>query len=63
MSKGNRPTCIGMMGEEDDCDQCSWRIECERMTQQLEADTYRGGTHVRLTGKFKEKKYKPKKLP
>jgi hypothetical protein len=23
----------------------------------------RGGTHVRITGKYKERKYKPKRLP
>ena len=63
MSKGNRPTCIGMVGEEEGCVNCSWHEECERMTQQLEADVYRGGTHLRLTGKYKEKKYKPKKIP
>ncbi len=63
MSQGSRPSCIGMLGEEDECELCAWRDECERMTRTIEADAYRGGTHVRLTGKYKEKKYKPKKLP
>ena len=63
MSKGNRPSCIGMMGEGEECELCEWRDECERMTQQIESDVYRGGTHTRLTGKYKEKKYKPKSFP
>jgi hypothetical protein len=52
-----------MLGENEECDSCAWRVECERMTGSIEADALRGGTHVRLTGKYKEKKYKPKKLP
>ncbi len=63
MSKDERPTCIGMLGETDECRECESRQECEAMTKQLEADAYRGGTHVRITGKYKERKYKPKKAP
>jgi hypothetical protein len=63
MSKGLRPSCIGMLGENEECEECEWRQECETMTKQIEADAYRGGTHVRITGKYSEKKYKPKKLP
>ena len=63
MSKVKRPSCIGMLGEGEECDSCAWRQECERMTGSIEADALRGGTHVRLTGKYKEKKYKPKRLP
>jgi hypothetical protein len=63
MSKVKRPNCIGMLSAEEECDLCEWREECERMSQSIESDAMRGGTHVRLTGKYKEKKYKPKKLP
>ena len=63
MSKGPRPSCIGMLSEDKECKECNWRTECEAMSKQLEADAYRGGTHVRLTGKYKERKYKPKKAP
>lgn len=63
MSKVKRPSCIGMLSVEEECDLCEWREECERMSQSIESDAMRGGTHVRLTGKYKEKKYKPKKLP
>jgi len=63
MSKGERPTCIGMLGEEDECELCEWRDECTRMTEHIEADAFRGGTHIRLTGKYSEKKFKPKKVP
>jgi hypothetical protein len=52
-----------MLNVEEECDLCEWREECERMSQSIESDAMRGGTHVRLTGKYKEKKYKPKKLP
>ena len=63
MSKGPRPSCIGMLSEDEDCQKCEWRLECETLLKQVEADVYRGGTHVRLTGKYKERKYKPKKMP
>lgn len=63
MSQGTRPNCIGMLGEEDECELCTWREECARMTEQLEADAFRGGTHVRLVSKYSEKKFKPKKIP
>ena len=33
------------------------------MTEAIESDALRGGTHIRLTGKYKERKYKPKKIP
>ena len=52
-----------MLGEGDECELCAWREECVRMTESIEADAFRGGTHVRLTGKYSEKKYKPKKVP
>lgn len=63
MSKGPRPTCIGLLSEDEECEECEWRADCDVMTKQLEADALRGGTHVRITGKYKERKYKPKKLP
>jgi hypothetical protein len=63
MYKGPRPSCIGMLSEDEECEDCNWRPECETLTKQVEADVMRGGTHVRITGKYKERKYKPKKLP
>ena len=63
MSRSKRPSCIGLLGEGEECEACNWREECIKMTQSIEADAMRGGTHVRLTGKYKEKKYKPKKIP
>jgi hypothetical protein len=52
-----------MLSEDEECEKCDWRPECETLTKQVEADVMRGGTHVRLTGKYKERKYKPKRLP
>ncbi len=63
MSKGPRPNCIGLLSDEEGCLECEWRSDCEVLTKQLEADAMRGGTHVRITGKYKERKYKPKKMP
>jgi hypothetical protein len=63
MSKGARPTCIGLLSEDEECRECEWRSDCDVMTKQLEADAFRGGTHVRITGKYSERKYKPKKVP
>jgi hypothetical protein len=63
MSKGPRPSCIGMLSGDKECQECEWKPECETTTKQLEADVMRGGTHVRITGKYKERKYKPKKMP
>ncbi len=61
--RGPRPSCVGMLSDDEDCAECDWRPECEELTKQLEADAMRGGTHVRITGKYKERKYKPKRLP
>ena len=63
MSKATRPSCIGLLSEDEECQLCDWHNDCEVLTKQLEADVMRGGTHIRLTGKYKERKYKPKKLP
>ncbi len=63
MSKGSRPNCIGLLGEDEECEGCEWIDECKRMTESIEADAMRGGTHIRLTGKYKERKYKPKRMP
>ena len=60
MSKGPRPECIGMFGFEEECSTCDWRQECEKMDENIESAATRKGTHVRLTGKYKEKKYKPR---
>jgi len=63
MSKGPRPSCIGLLSEDEGCQECEWRADCDTLSKQLEADAMRGGTHIRLTGKYKERKYKPKKMP
>ena len=60
MDKGPRPECIGFYGFEDDCETCAWQLECKKMDESIDSAVTRGGTHVRLTGKYKEKKYKPK---
>ena len=52
MSKGARPTCIGLLSEDEECKECEWRSDCDVMTKQLEADAFKGGTHVRITGKY-----------
>jgi hypothetical protein len=33
------------------------------MTERVESSAFRKGTHVRIVSKYKEKKYKPKKVP
>ena len=60
MSKGPRPECIGMYGSEYECDECEWADECNKMDETIESAATRKGTHVRRTGKYKEKKYKPR---
>ena len=60
MDKAHRPACIGMYGFEDNCANCGWQTECKKMDETIESSATRKGTHVRLTGKYKEKKYKPK---
>lgn len=63
MEKKNRPSCIGLYGTGDDCTACPWVLECERMTERIESSVFRKGTHERIVSKYKEKKYKPKRLP
>jgi disulfide oxidoreductase YuzD len=63
MPEEKRPVCIGLYGAEDECEVCSWAQECQKMMESIESAVYRKGTHVRLTGKYSEKKYKPKKVP
>ena len=63
MSRGQRPVCIGMYGAEDECQTCPWRVECQEMAEGIEAAATRKGTHVRIVSKYKEKKYKPKRVP
>jgi disulfide oxidoreductase YuzD len=63
MNRGKRPPCIGMYGAEDECRSCSWRQECQEMAEDIESATTRKGTHVRIVSKYKEKKYKPKRVP
>lgn len=60
MNQGLRPTCIGMYGFEEECKECNWQYECKKMDENIESAVTRKGTHVRLTGKYKEKKYKPR---
>ena len=60
--KGGRPVCIGLHGSEMGCDECGWEEECRRMSDSIESAATRKGTHVRLTGKYSEKKYKPRGL-
>ena len=60
MTKGARPSCIGAYGFEDDCYDCEWQQECKNYDKTIEASATRAGTHIRLTGKYKEKKFKPK---
>ncbi len=62
MSKSRRPPCIGMYGLEDGCEACGWREECQRMTEGIDSAVTRKGTHVRIVSKYKEKKYKPKRI-
>jgi hypothetical protein len=62
MSRERRPPCIGMYGEEDDCEECEWQRECQEMAEDIESAVTRKGTHVRIVSKYKEKKYKPKKI-
>jgi hypothetical protein len=49
-----------MYGFEPECEECGWADECRKMDESIESAVTRKGTHVRLTGKYKEKKYKPK---
>lgn len=60
MNRSKRPECIGMYGSEDECIDCDWQHECKKMDESIESAATRKGTHVRLTGKYKEKKYKPR---
>jgi disulfide oxidoreductase YuzD len=63
MNRGKRPPCIGMYGAEDECRSCGWRQECQEMAEDIESAATRKGTHVRIVSKYKEKKYKPKRVP
>jgi hypothetical protein len=63
MNKARRPACIGLHGSEDECMTCDWKRECENMAKNIESAAFRKGTHVRIVGKYKEKKYKPKRVP
>lgn len=58
-----RPPCIGLYGSEAECETCPFREECIEYTKKIESEVYRKGTHVRIVSKYKEKKYKPKKVP
>ena len=62
MSRSKRPVCIGMYGTEDDCLDCDWSRECEIMSESIDAAVTRKGNHVRIVSKYKEKKYKPRRI-
>jgi len=51
-----------MYGFEYECPTCEWARECREMDEAIEQAATRKGTHVRLTGKYKEKKYKPRTI-
>ena len=63
MTQGERPVCIGMYGAEDECGQCMWQRECKHMAESIESAATRKGTHIRIVSKYKEKKYKPRRIP
>jgi len=58
-----RPPCIGLYGTEAGCSECPFKQECRDYTDSIESDAFRKGTHVRVVSKYKEKKYKPKRVP
>jgi len=60
MCREKRPLCFGMYESKDDCGTCIWRKECKEMTKNIDSAFTRGGTHIRIISKYKEKKYKPK---
>ncbi len=62
MSTGSRPVCIGMYGTEDDCQECEWQRKCEEMADSIDSAVTRKGEHVRIVSKYKEKKYKPRRI-
>ncbi len=63
MSRGECPICIGLHGAEDECEVYDWRRECPEIADGIESAATRKGTHVRLVSKYKEKKYKPRRVP
>jgi hypothetical protein len=51
-----------MYGTEDDCLDCDWSRDCEVMSESIDAAVTRKGNHVRIVSKYKEKKYKPRRI-
>jgi len=51
-----------MHGMEDDCKVCEWQRECKEMVEDIDSALTRNGNHVRIVSKYKEKKYKPKRI-
>jgi hypothetical protein len=51
-----------MYGMEDDCQNCEWRRKCKEMAEDIDSAVTRKGTHVRIVSKYKEKKYKPRRI-
>ena len=62
MKSSKRPVCIGMYGMEDDCQVCEWRQKCKEMVEDIDSALTRKGNHVRIVSKYKEKKYKPRRV-
>lgn len=63
MSEEGRPDCIGMYGLGEECESCPWRRECRETTERIVAAATRKGTHIRVVGKYKERKFKPRRIP
>lgn len=63
MEVSKRPPCIGLYGSEAECQKCPSKQECQEYRDRIESDAFRKGTHMRIVSKYKEKKYKPKRVP
>jgi len=61
--RGRRPECYGMYGLGEECQSCPWRRECMEATERIIAAATRKGTHVRVVSKYKERKFKPRRIP
>jgi hypothetical protein len=51
-----------MYGTENDCLDCDWSRDCEVMSASIDSAVTRKGDHVRIVSKYKEKKYKPRRI-
>ena len=57
------PECFVAYGISVECKSCKYAELCKAVKKGLEAEVFRKGTHVRVGGKYKEKKWKPKVPP